>query len=62
MSLQKGGLRYSDPEDRISKLVISDISVVLRETTLTISDSIETGTSHWSNFGRFRTYIKPRLC
>ena len=35
-------LRYSDPVHRISNRVISDISVVLRETTLTISDSIET--------------------
>ena len=36
------GLRYLDPKDRIFNRVISDISVVLRETTLTISDSIET--------------------
>ena len=36
-------LRYPDPEDRIFNHVISDISVELRETTLTISDSIETG-------------------
>ena len=36
-------LRYSYPDDRIFNLVISDISVVLRETTLIISDSIETG-------------------
>ena len=35
-------LMYSDPEDRNFNRVISDISVVLRETTLTISDSIET--------------------
>ena len=35
-------LRYLDPEDRMSNRVISDISVVLRETTLTVSDSIET--------------------
>ena len=34
-------VRYPDPEDRIFNHVISDISVVLRETTLTISDSIE---------------------
>ena len=34
---------YSDPEDRIFNRVISDISVVPRETTLTISDCIETG-------------------
>ena len=38
-------LRYSDPEDRIFNRVISDISVVLREITLTISDSIETRSS-----------------
>ena len=30
-------------EDRIFNRVISDISVVLRETTLTFSDSIEAG-------------------
>ena len=35
-------LKVSNPEERISNRVISDISVVLRETTLTISDSIET--------------------
>ena len=34
-------LRYSYPEDRIFNRVISDISVVQRETTLTTSDSIE---------------------
>ena len=32
----------SDPEDRIFNRVISDISIVLTETTLSISDSIET--------------------
>ena len=37
------GLRYPYPEDRISDRVISDVSVVLRETTLTFSDPIETG-------------------
>ena len=39
-------LRYSDPKDRIFNRfnrVILNISVVLGETTLTISDSIETG-------------------
>ena len=36
-------LRYHDPEDRIFNRVISDISVVLRETTLILPDSIETG-------------------
>ena len=36
-------LRYSNPEDQIFNRVISDISAVLRETTLTISDYIETG-------------------
>ena len=35
--------RYPDPGDRISNHVIADISAVLRETTLTISDSVETG-------------------
>ena len=35
-------LRYPDPEGRIFNRFISDISVVRRETTLTISDSIET--------------------
>ena len=34
-------LSHQDPEDRIFNRVISDISVVLRETTVTISDSIE---------------------
>ena len=46
-------VRYPDPEDRISHRVISDISVLLKETTLTISDSIETGspveTAHFLN-------------
>ena len=36
-------LRYSDPEDQIFNPVILDISLALRETTLTISDSIKTG-------------------
>ena len=36
-------LRYPDLEDRVFNRVISDISVVLGETTLTISDSVETG-------------------
>ena len=36
-------LRYRDPEDRIFNRVISDIFVVLRETAVTFSDSIETG-------------------
>ena len=35
-------LRYSFPEDRIFNPVTSDISVVLRDTTLTISNSIQT--------------------
>ena len=35
-------LRHPDPEDRIFNRFISDISIVLRETTLTISGSIET--------------------
>ena len=34
-------LRYSNPEKRSFNRVISDNSVVLRETTLTISDSVE---------------------
>ena len=38
----KSGFKVSYPEDRISNRVISDISVVLRKTTLNISDSIET--------------------
>ena len=38
-------LSHPDPEDRIFNRVISDISVVLRETTLTISDSIEAGSA-----------------
>ena len=36
----KGALRYLDTEDQFSNCDISVISVVLRETTLTISDSI----------------------
>ena len=40
--------RWPDPEDRIFNRVISDISVVLRETTLTISHSIETGSPAFS--------------
>ena len=35
-------LRYPYPEDGIFNRVFSDISVVLRATTLTISGSIET--------------------
>ena len=35
--------KVSYPDDRLFNLVISDSSVVLRETTRTISDSIETG-------------------
>ena len=35
-----GGLNYSDPENQMFNLDISDISVALRETTRTISDSI----------------------
>ena len=35
--------KVSIPEDRIFNRVISNISVVLRETTLTITDSIGTG-------------------
>ena len=38
----KGYLRYLDLEDRIFNRVISDISDVQRETTLTISDRIDT--------------------
>ena len=38
-------LRYPDHEDQISNPVISDISVLLRKTTLNISYSIETGSS-----------------
>ena len=40
--LKRSEFQVSDPEDRIFNRVIPDISVVLRETTLTISDSIET--------------------
>ena len=36
-------LRYVDPEDRIFNGVISDVSIELRGTTLTTSDSIERG-------------------
>ena len=42
-SLFNAIVRYSDPENRIFNRVISDISVVLRETPPTISDSIQTG-------------------
>ena len=35
-------LRYLDPEDPFFNRVFSYISVVLRETTLAVSDSIET--------------------
>ena len=38
-------LKYPNPDYWIFNRVISDISVVLRETTLTISDSTETGSS-----------------
>ena len=40
-----GNAGNQDPEDRIFNFAISDISVVLRETTLTISDSIVTVSS-----------------
>ena len=36
-------LKYAGPEDQIFNRAISDISVVLRETTLTFSDSIVIG-------------------
>ena len=36
-------LRYPDHKDRIFNLVISDISVLQRETALTLSDFIDTG-------------------
>ena len=36
-------LRHPDPEDRIFNRVISNISIVQRETTLAVSDSIQTG-------------------
>ena len=39
----RGMLRYPDLGDRIFNLVFSDVSVVIKETTLTTSDSIETG-------------------
>ena len=39
----KSSLRYQDPEDRVFDRVVFDISVVQRETILTISDSIEKG-------------------
>ena len=39
---RKSAVRYSDPKDRIFNRVISDISVVLWETTLTVSDSVKT--------------------
>ena len=35
---------YPNPEDQIFNRVISDISVIQTKTTLTILDSIETGT------------------
>ena len=35
-------VRYPDSKDRFFNRVITDISVMLRETTLTTSDSIET--------------------
>ena len=41
--LTKGGLTYPETEDRILNPIISDISIVLRKTTLNILDSIETG-------------------
>ena len=37
--------KVSDPEDRIFNRVISDIYVIPTETNLSISDSIETGSS-----------------
>ena len=40
--MSKDHSTYLDPEDRIFNRVITDISVILRETNLTISDSIET--------------------
>ena len=45
-------LRYPYPDIKIFNRVISDISVVLRETTLTISDSIETNSPDESEIVR----------
>ena len=42
ISVLSNCFKVSDPEDRTFNHVISDISIVLREATLTISDSIET--------------------
>ena len=58
------GLRYSDPEDRIFNSVISDIFVEQRETTLTILNSIETGSPvDWGGEGavsyRDRIFLYP---
>ena len=39
----EASFKVFDPDDRILNRVISDISFVLRETNLTISYSIETG-------------------
>ena len=42
VSLCGNGLSYQDSEDRTFNRAFSDVSVVFREITLTISDSIET--------------------
>ena len=61
-------LGYPNPEDSIFYRIISDIFVVLRETTLTISDSTETGTpveikNLKSGFPLYNgTTIKPNDC
>ena len=44
-------LKYPDHEDRIFNRLISDIAVVLRETTLTIS--VPSRQFHWSNRSGF---------
>ena len=36
-------LKYPEPEDRIFNRFLSDISVLIKKITLSISDSIETG-------------------
>ena len=57
----KEGLRYSNPGDRIFNRVISDISVVQRETTLITSDSFDTGSLVESEIGRMVSHSTTEI-
>ena len=54
-------LGYTDAKDRIFNRVIWDISIVLRETTLTISDSIETASPVESEIVRLVSIVTTEI-